>query len=31
MNNVYAVVGSEYLYSQGGGEKGKAQIWFTVN
>ena len=31
LNNVYAVVGSEYLYSQGGGEKGKAQIWFTVN
>ena len=31
VNNLYGVVGSEYLYSQGGGEKGKAQIWFTVS
>ena len=31
VNNHYGVVGSEYLYSQGGGEKGRAQIWFTVN
>ena len=31
LSNTYAVVGSEYLYSQGGGEKGRAQIWFTVN
>jgi hypothetical protein len=30
LNNTYGVVGSEYLYTQGGGEKGKAQLWFTV-
>ena len=31
VNNLYGVVGSEHLFSQGGGEKGRGQIWFTVN
>lgn len=30
LNNVYARVESTYLYTEGGGDRGKGRLWFTV-